>query len=621
MAGNSEKKWIIQAIFILAGIVLLARLYMVQVVDEEYKELAESNVVRKMSVYPARGLVFDRNNRLIVKNEPVYDLMVVPRQVKSLDTTKFCQLLDIDLEFFNKEMKKARYYSWYKASTFMTQIPLAVFTRFQEYLYQFPGFYPEIRTVRNYSESSAPHVLGYVGEINPRQLKESQEDSTAYNYQLGDYIGQSGLEKTYEPKLRGERGYKFVTVDAYNREKGSYKSGTKDKPAQEGVDINITLDLDLQIYAEELMQNKIGGLVAIEPSTGEILALVSSPYYNPQLLSGRERGNNFKALNIDTTKPLLNRAIQGQYPPGSTFKSFVALVGLQEKMLTPYTYFYCGGYYRLGSRILRCSHGHESASTIRKAIEQSCNPYFWQSFRKFIDAPQFETPAIGLAKFNEYLYEFGIGKDLHKNIDIPGAKKSNVPTVDFYDRLYGSGRWRSSTIISLGIGQGELGLTPLELANMAAVIANRGYYYYPHIIKQDTSGRKPAKFLEKNRSSIEAKHFETVVVGMHDVVETGTAKVAQIEGIEVCGKTGTSQNPHGDDHSVFFAFAPKDDPKIAIAVVVENGGYGSRYAAPISSLVIEKYLKGEELSPNRKWWEKRMFDANLINPETDEKKE
>ncbi len=607
---NLEKKIIIQGIFILAGLILLGRLYAVQVNDPEYRTEAESNVVRKVMVYPSRGLMFDRYGKLVVNNEPVFDLMVVPRQVKGIDTTKFCNLLGIDKEFFVSNTKRARRFSSYKASVFMPQIPLRLFTRFQEYMYQFPGFFPQIRTVRNYSRSCASHLLGYIGEVSKSQLDTSQY------YQLGDFIGISGIERTYEEALRGQRGVKFSTVDVHNREKGSYKDGANDKPAIAGTDIQISIDLLLQEYGEQLMQNKIGSAVAIEPATGEILAMVSSPGYDPQLLSGRDRSKNYRMLELNKNKPLYNRAVQGQYPPGSTFKSFVALIGMQEGVISKYSSFHCGGSYRLGSRYLKCSHYHPDAPNIKVAIEQSCNPYFWQSFRKFIDAPKWGGPANGLQAFHDYLIRFGFGTDLY--VDLPGIKKGIIPTVDLYDRLYKAGRWKSSNIISLGIGQGELAVTPLEMANFMAIIANRGYYISPHLLKYAPESAPP-QYLEKKDSGIAPEHYESVVEGLRSVITNGTGRRAAIEDIEVCGKTGTAQNPHGDDHSVFVAFAPMYDPKIAIAVIVENGGYGSRYGGPIASLMIEKYLKREIRGKRRLALETKMFESDLINvPEEEE---
>ncbi len=604
MESFNIRRFVIQSIMVLAGIILLIRLFFMQVMDTSYIALAQRNVIREVTIYPSRGLISDRNNKLVVNNEAVYDLVVIPRQAKLPDTLKLCQLLGISLEDFQKSVKRMRAskgYSSYKSQVLIKQIPANVYARLQEYMFQFEGFYTEVRTVRRYTHKSAAHVLGYIGEVNQNQI-----DSMEY-YKMRDYIGISGIENTYENILRGEKGIKNVFVDVHNREIGSYRDGVEDEGATAGYDLNITMDISLQQYAEELMANKKGSVVAIEPSTGEILTLVSSPTYDPNWLTGRIRGEGMRMLQGDTLKPLFNRALMAYYPPGSTFKPLMALLALQDNVIRPNYYYGCNGGYRIGRLRVGC-HGHASCGSVQAAIQHSCNAYFCHIFKLFIEQKNYDNVADGLTAWKGYLNEFGLGQQLP--IDLPTSLKGYVPDRNLYNRMYGEKRWKASTIISLGIGQGELGVTPLQLANMTAIIANRGEFYFPHVVRPLATDTF-SLYNRKQTVSIDKQHFETVVDGMEKVVQAGTARVAQIEDISVCGKTGTAENPHGADHSLFICFAPKDNPKIAIAVIVENAGYGSRYAAPISSLMIEHYLKGE-ISEKRKWLEKRMLDADLI---------
>jgi len=609
MRGDKYQKrqYVVAGIFVAFGLLLLARMFYVQVLDERYQGLADNAVIREIISYPARGLIYDRNQKLVVQNQPMYDIMVVPRDVKNIDTSRFCQMFKITESDFVAKMKKAKKYSRYKSSTFLTQITTEEFAQIQEYLYLFQGFYPSVRTIRKYPYNNAPHAIGFLGEVNNENLKNDNY------YNGGDYIGKTGIERFYEKELRGIKGRRLVTVDVLNREQGAYKNGEDDIAAQVGEDLYLTLDIDLQRYGEALMQNKKGSVVAIEPNTGEILSMVSSPYYNPNLLSGRERGTNYNLLQKDTLKPLLNRPLNAIYPPGSTLKPVVALIGLEEKAVYVNTDFFCPGYYQLTARRrLRCSHKHDPCYNIKDAIKESCNPYFWTAFNKTIESPKYENSGDAFDKWMSYIKSFGIGVPL--NMDLPGNTKGKIPNRAYYDKIYGSGSWAASTIISLGIGQGEFSLTPLQMAMFTGVIAARGKYHYPHLVKSVGNKGKKEIYTQTQFADINPKYFQPVIDGMQETVLDGTAKIAIVEGIDICGKTGTAQNPHGDDHSMFVAFAPKNDPKIAIAVVVENGGYGSRYAAPIASLMIEQYLN-DTISTKRQWIEDRMLEADLLSGE------
>lgn len=599
------------AIQIIIGVVLLiflARLFYLQLIDKNYQQLASQNAIRRVPSYPNRGLILDRKGRLIVFNDAVYDLYVIPAQVKEMDTLKFCRLLKIDITFFREQLKKARQYSRYRPSVFVKQISSVDFALFQEYLYQFPGFYEELRTIRRYPYRSAGHILGYVGEVGPSQIGKGSQ------YQMGDYMGISGVEHTYEEYLRGRRGVRYILVDNLNREKGRFMDGALDTPAIPGKNLMLTLDIELQNYGEQLMQNKKGSIVCIEPATGEILAMISSPAYDPNLLTGRERGKNFFMLKDDSLQPLYNRPVMGFYPPGSTFKTLNGLIGLQERVITPQTGFRCNQGFHLGSLFIKCR-PHPPAANLSLGLQHSCNAYFCNTFRLIIDNNNYRNEDESLARWNQYLYSFGLGRKT--GIDIPNEQSAMVPTPDYYNKIYKGWRWRSSTIISLGIGQGEIATTPLQLANVAACIANRGWWYIPHVAKHIDDARfyQNNKFLIKQHTLVDSIHFASIVEAMYLTVEQGTARGSRIPGISMCGKTGTVQNPHGEDHSVFIAFAPRDNPKIAVCAVVENAGGGSRFAAPIASLMIEKYLN-DTISAQRKGLEKRMLEADFIHPKS-----
>lgn len=599
-----ERKFIIQGLIIFVAVILLARLFYIQVIDDSYFLSANNNVLRKINIYPARGIIYDRNGKILVQNEPVYDLMVIPRQTKAMDTLEFCKLIGISKEDFIIKMNKARKYSPFKASIFEKQLSARLYAGFQERLFEYPGFYVQNRTVRKYPDSTAAHVLGYIGEVDDNIISKTNN-----YYQLGDYIGISGIEKSYEDILRGQRGTKVIMVDVLNREQGSYENGAYDTVAIAGEKLISSLDYRIQKLGEQLMQNKKGSIVAIEPSTGEILCFISSPGYDPNLLVGRERGNNYIKLLRDETKPLFVRPLMAQYPPGSIFKAVEALIAQQENLIFPETRFPCGGGYSIGSRMVKCMHVH-SPLDLRESIAQSCNAYYCWTFKKLIDQGNYGTVEKNFLKWREYVNSFGIGKKT--GIDLPNELSGLLPTVKFYDKYYGSGRWKSSTIISLSIGQGELGVTPLQMANIMAIIANKGWYYNPHLIKGiGDKAYVKKEYTTKNFVGIDSSYFEVVIDGMQQVVDRGTAYYAKINDIAMCGKTGTAQNPHGKDHSVFVAFAPRENPKIAIAVVVENAGFGSTWAAPMASILVEKYLKDTVSRPA--YYIDRLLNADLIH--------
>lgn len=607
----ADRKYTIIGIVLLVGFIYLARLFYVQVIDDSYKLDAKSNAFRYTTEYPVRGYIFDRNGKLLVYNEAAYDLMVIPRQVKEVDTLALCEILGMKPEVFKTRLVKARAYSKWKASIFEKQISAQTYAALQEKLYRFPGFYVQPRTLRKYPKKIAAHVLGYIGEVDT-----SITNNNSY-YKDGDYIGISGVERSYEKELRGVKGTRIMMVDVHNRVKGSYMNGLYDTVAIPGKHLTSTLDADLQEFGELLMKNKLGSVVAIEPATGEILALITSPSYDPNLMVGRARSKNYAKLALDTVGiPLFNRALKSMQPPGSTFKLLMALVAQNEGVLTPETRYPCaGGYPPLGGRP-KC-HPHGSPTDLVGSISTSCNSYYSYVFKSVIDNKKYKTDREAFEMWREYALSFGVGKKLGS--DMPYENKGSLPTSAYYDKVFGKNAWKASTIISLGIGQAELGITQIQNANIVAAIANKGWYITPHIIKHVGDSKEvDVKWKEKNYTMVtDTNIYNSVIEGMSQVVKAGTGRVAQIPGIEVCGKTGTAQNPHGDDHSVFVCFAPRENPKIAIAVFVENGGFGSRYAAPIASLMVEKYLTGEV---KREDLVKRMTEANLLMAKYNKKK-
>ncbi len=605
MSTFSSRKNLITGIFLAVGIVFMLRLFQIQVADSTYKRFANDNALRKIVQYPARGLVYDRNGELLVYNKAAYDLLVIPREAGTFDTLGFSLMLDVPAELFKAELKKAAAYSRYKPSVIVKQISHEKYATIQERLYKLKGFYIQPRTLREYPKPMAAHALGYVGEVT-----QSIIDSNTY-YQSGDYIGISGIEAAYEEDLRGGKGVRYFMVDVHNRMQGSYRNGEMDTTAVIGRNLTTTLDYRLQQYAEMLMQNKRGSVVAIEPSTGEVLVLANSPAYDPNLLVGRERGNNYAALLADQVKPLFNRAMMAQYPPGSTFKMAQALVALQDGAIQPDTRYFCYHGYSSGSFRVACH--HDQAFEVVESIARSCNAYYVYVFRAFLENPKYRGVREAYDAWRDYMLKLGFGRSLDS--DLANELRGLVPTSEYYERyVFRGSRWRALPVISLSIGQGELGITPFQLANYCAMLANRGYYYIPHIVKKIEGKELPEKFRVRQESGISRNHFDPVIDGMEQAMQPGgTGARSMIPDIAVCGKTGTAENPHGADHSVFMAFAPKEKPQIAISVYVENGIWGATYAAPIASLIIEKYLN-DTISSQRLWLEESMLKANLMDP-------
>ena len=604
---------IIIIFFVIASFVLLLKAMQIQLLDTSYQRRAAATAIDVNIKYPSRGLIYDRNMKLLVNNNPMYDLMVTYNQIDpAMDTLKFCELLNIDLETFKANSKKnwkSPRFKKYIPFVFLKKISAETYASFQEYLHEFPGFFIQLRNVRGYPHENAAHVLGYISEVSQRQI-----DANKGKYSLGDYLGASGLERKYEDFLRGKKGFEYTLKDYLGREVGPYSNGDRDSSAISGHDLISSIDLDLQAFGEKLMRNKKGSIVAIEPTTGEILAMISTPTYDPNLLAiHRDRGEAFNALLLDTiNKPFFDRTVMAKYPPGSVFKTIVSLIALQEGLTKPNRYITCNGEYYYNASLSVGCHDHPSCSSIGRALQHSCNTYYSTLFREIVDMHGFHNPEKGLDIFVDYLQTFGLGDTL--GVDIPNESKGNVPTSKYFNYLYPKkkGSWRSPTIISIGIGQGEIQMTTLQIANLAATLANRGHYYVPHLSKgfKDNIAEIPPKFKVRKEVPIDQEHFETVIEGMSRVVHSGTGLNARVAGVEVCGKTGTSQNPKGKDHSVFFAFAPRDNPKIAIAVYVEHGGFGSTYAAPISGLMIDKYLN-RDIDPSKKYLEERMLNSNL----------
>lgn len=600
-ANYSKRKYVILAAFIFVGLVFIVNLFRLQVLDPTYKRFATNNILREVVQYPARGLIFDRNSKLLVFNKTAYDLLVTPNDVKQFDTLLLCSLLEISKLEFLKRFEEAVEYSRYRPSILVKQISPESFAILQEQLFKFSGFHTQARTLREYSHNTASHVLGYVGEVNQNDLARDNF------YRTGDYIGINGIEKAYEMQLRGEKGVKKYLVDVHNRVQGSFRDGGEDRPAQIGKNLTSTIDVDLQMYAERLFQNKKGGMVAIEPATGEILAMISAPYYNPGLLVGRIRSENYLQLAADTLKPLFNRALLAEYPPASTFKIANALIALQEQVISESTRYSCDG---PESWPIKCTHYHGSPVGVVSAIRESCNPFMWNTFRALFR--KFESSEEGYNAWRDYVLSFGVGRKL--GADFSNEGEGSLPETSYFDGIYGRGHWNSLTVRSLSIGQGELGVTPLQMANYCAVIANRGFYYIPHVVKEVEGEPLNPKFQTKNYADISSGYFDIVIEGMEKSVQYGApGQNGVVQGISVCGKTGSAQNPHGSAHSVFMAFAPKDEPKIALALYVEHGVWGSRYAAPMASLIIEKYLKGS-IPFRRNWREKQLMEANLYDP-------
>jgi len=581
---------------VITSIIFVVRLFLLQVIDTDLKLSAENNTLRQVTEYPSRGVIFDRNGKILVSNKAYFDLKVVPRSLNAFDTSAFCKLINIDQNVLRKMINDSK--KSYQPITVKKQIPPEEYAVIQEYLYKFPDFYIEDRTLREYSENIAAHVLGYIGEVDVNNIRDDSY------YKPGDYIGKSGIEMMYERYLRGKKGVEIYVVDVHGKIQGNYKEGRYDTSAVAGKYIISTIDSDLQACGEYLMQNKIGGIVAIEPSTGEILSLVSSPNYSPNLFVGKKLSENYAEVESGKGKPLFNRALRSMQPPGSTFKPVNALIAMQKGLITERTVFVTAGY-DAGTHIVR---DHISGSvTFEKSLQYSSNAYYCNVFKKIISNKDFKNFAEAYEDWKNYVESFGMGIQLGTDLDF--EKKGIMYPSSYYDKYYGIGHWNYNTIISLAIGQGELGFTPLQMANMTAAIANRGFYITPHVVKKIEDESIDPKYSEKIYTKVDSIYFIPVINAMEKVVTAGTAMSAYTPGLSVCGKTGTAQNPHGDNHSIFIAFAPKEDPKIAIAVLVENAGYGSTWAAPIAGLMIEKYLTDSISKP---WLETMIAGSNLM---------
>ena len=573
-------------IFFFVALIYLIQLFRIQILNDDYKFSANNNALRYDVLTPVRGLILDRDSNLIVSNIPSYNLMVIPREVRRLDTISLCNLISIDINIFREKLKEIKDYSKYKASIFHKQIDYKQASKLQEKLFQFPGFFLQTINTRKYLTESSAHVLGYLGEVNQEKV-----DADTY-YNKGDLLGVKGIEAGYEKHLRGKKGMSITLVDVYNRTQGKFQEGKFDTLPISGNNIYSTIDLELQKYGEKLMQNKIGAIVAIEPKTGEILSLVSSPSYNPAQLSGRDRSKNFKKLISNKEKPLFNRALSGLYPPGSIFKLLNGLIALEENIVDKNKLYSCiNGFEYEKNKFVKC-HPHKSYTNLEQAIAISCNTYFCKAFSETFK--KFNTTKQSYNIWRNHIKSFGVGEWM--NNDFVSGAKGLLPKHDYYNKYYGRTSWNSSTIISMAIGQGELLLTPIQMANIASIIANKGFYFTPHIIKSiEGKSHIDSSFTVKKHTTISPKNYDIIIEGMERVIKdnNGTAHNIKSDDIVICGKTGTAQNPHGEDHSIFIAFAPKEDPKIALAVYVENGGWGSKWAAPIASLIIEKYTNSE----------------------------
>lgn len=601
-----KRKYVIGGFITLLVIIYVIRLFGLQVGDVKYKESADSNAFLRRVLYPARGLVYDRNDRLVVFNKPAYDVMIIPKDVGEFDTVMLCNSLGITREQLverwadMKDTHKNPGYSAYTPQKLISHLSQEDYGKLQEKLYLLPGFFIQKRTVREYAYDCAANVLGNIREVSADDIEKDRY------YRRGDYTGDLGIEKSYERALRGQKGVEILMKDAYGRIKGKYENGIHDEAPVSGHNLKLSLDIELQKYGEELMRNKIGAIVAIEPATGEILALVTSPNYDPSLLVGRERGKNYASLVKDPFKPLYDRSIQGAYPPGSTFKPTQGLIFLQEGIVTTSTMYPCYRGYVNGLRV-GC-HGHGSPIALKPALQTSCNAYFCWGFKNMIDK-RGTRPGDQFTKWKNYMVEMGYGYKL--GVDLPSESRGFIPNTDFYSKSFRGANWTANSIISVSIGQGEVLATPLQIANLGATIANRGWFHTPHVVKEIADSTIDKKYCVRHQPHIKKQYYEDVAEGMRMAVLGGTCRLANIPGLDVCGKTGTAQNPHGRDHSVFMGFAPYHNPRIAIAVYVENAGFGATFGVPIGSLMIEKYLKGE-IDPSRKHIEERMLNSNTI---------
>ncbi len=591
------------------ALLLLGKLFYIQIINDEYKKDASNNSMVYADIYPPRGVIFDRNGEILVGNSVCYDILVTPRDVSEFDTLALAEALDTTADFLRERMAYYRKYRsriGYRTVPLLKQVPPEIYMKFAEKQYLFPGFRSQMRSIRAYPFNAGGNLLGYISEVNADDISRDPE------YEAGDYIGRTGLESAMEKELRGEKGYHILLRDSRNRLQSAYLDGREDKPAVPGNNIVSTIDAHLQQYGQQLMEGKVGSVVAIEPSTGEILAMVSSPGIDVDVLA--RIGSCYDSLSRDPRKPMFNRTVMASYPPGSVFKLINGLIGLQEGVLKPSDRYPCNsGYYYSRTRKLGC-HAHSSPLDFESAIATSCNGYFCYVLKNILENGRYSSTEEAFDAWREYVLSFGFGEKLGSGI--PAELGGNIPTSGYYDKLYGRGRWRFQTVVSLSIGQGEIGATPLQIANLAAIMANRGYWYIPHLVKDSENVSIDPKYKERHYTLVDTAYFATAVEGMYKAVNGGgsaggTAFAAAVPGLDVCGKTGTAQNPHGEDNSVFICFAPKDDPKIAVAAYVENAGFGATWALPVASLMLEKYLNGE-ICPQRKYLEQRMLETKFF---------
>ena len=596
-------------LLIMAGI-LIAKIFYIQIIDDRYKIDASNNSMVYDIIYPTRGVIYDRNGKIIVGNKVAYDILVTPKEVTEFDTLLLASVLEVEPDFIRSKMaeyRKNRRRIGYQSVIMMKQLSAEKYMKFSEIQYKFPGFRGQVRSIRDYPFNAGGNLLGYVSEVDQAYISRHPGE-----YRPGDYAGKTGLEAAREADLKGEKGYHIYLRNSHNQIQTRYKDGEMDKEAIPGKDIVTTIDADLQQYGQLLMQNKVGSLVAIEPSTGEILTMVSSPGIDVEMLA--DIGKHYKEIVSAPHKPMFNRAVQAPYPPGSVFKLVNGLIGLEEGVLKPeYTYPCNKGYY-FGKHKLGC-HAHRSPLDLEDAIMMSCNGYFCYVMRNILENRKYGSQAEALDKWHDYVSSFGFGHKLGS--DFPAELGGTIPTSNYYNKIYGKGGWKFTTVISISIGQGEIGVTPLQIANMCATVANRGYYYIPHIVKDSDSLRIDDKFRERQYTMVDTTNFKKVIKGMWKAVNSGfgsggTASIAAVEGLDICGKTGTAQNPRGADNSVFICFAPMDNPKIAVAAYVENAGFGATWSAPIASLLVEKYLTGQ-ISDKRKPLEERMLNGDLMS--------
>ncbi len=601
--------------FILIGSVIfviliyVVRLFFLQIVEVEYKASADNNAFLKKTLYPARGVIYDRNDKLLVYNQPAYDVMLIMREIQPFDTLDFCRTVGITKEIFDKRIVDIKNralnpgYSSYVPQVFMNQLSTNEYGILQEKLYKFPGFYIQNRTVREYTYPNAALLLGNIGEVNRHDIRADDY------YVQGDYAGRAGVERSYENVLRGEKGVEILLRDAHGRIKGRYEEGLYDMAPVSGKNLKLAIDIELQIYAEQLLHNKLGSIVMIEPSTGEVLCLATSPSYDPNLLVGRQRGKNHLLLENDPLKPLFDRSIMGTYPPGSTFKTTQGLTFLQEGVITPERMYSCARGYTFRGGKPAC-HGHGSPLALVPAIATSCNSYFCWGLHDMLDSrKRYPTVQDAFEKWKGYMVSMGFGYQL--GIDLPSEQRGYIPNSKVYDKYY-RGRWNSSTIISIAIGQGEILATPLQICNLASTIANRGYYIVPHVVKEIEDTALDSIYTNRKQTLVDTKHYEVIAQGMRAAVVGGTCRGLNMKDVEVCGKTGTAENPHGKDHSACMAFAPYHEPKVAIAVYVENGGFGATIAVPMARLMLERYFYGEVTPESKGMYEDRILNTVIL---------